>query len=98
MYSEIIKAQLVNLQLGKLKDAQQDNYVMTSLAKGNACREALKIARTCRNLLGGNGVSLEFNVIRHMLNLESVFTYEGTDNVHKLVLGRHITGLNAFGD
>jgi len=98
MYSEIIKAQLVNLQLGRLKDANQDNYVMTSLAKGNACREALKIARTCRNLLGGNGISLEFNVIRHMLNLESVFTYEGTDNVHKLVLGRHITGISAFGD
>jgi glutaryl-CoA dehydrogenase len=98
MYTEIIKAQLVNLQLGRLKDSNQDNYIMTSLAKGNACREALNIARTCRNLLGGNGISLEYQVIRHMLNLESVFTYEGTDNVHKLVLGRHITGINAFGD
>ena len=96
MYTEIIKAQAINLQLGRLKDTHQDNYVMTSLAKGNACREALNIARTCRNLLGGNGISLEYNVIRHMLNLESVFTYEGTDNVHKLVLGRHITGINAF--
>ena len=98
MYTEIIKAQLVNLQLGRLKDSNQDNYIMTSLAKGNACREALNIARTCRNLLGGNGISLEYQVIRHMLNLESVFTYEGTDNVHKLILGRHITGINAFGD
>ena len=69
---------------------------MISLGKSNACREALKISRTCRNLLGANGISLEYHVIRHMLNLESVFTYEGTDNVHKLVLGRHITGLNAF--
>ena len=69
---------------------------MISLAKRNACREALNIARGCRNLLGGNGISLEYHVIRHMLNLESVFTYEGTDNVHTLVLGRHLTGINAF--
>jgi len=96
MYTEIIKTQCVNFQLGRLKDSNQDNFVMISLGKSNACREALKISRTCRNLLGANGVSLEYHVIRHMLNLESVFTYEGTDNVHKLVLGRHITGLNAF--
>lgn len=97
MYSEIIKAQCLNLQIGRLKEQQRDTPVMISLAKGNACREALKIARSCRNLLGGNGISLEYHVIRHMLNLESVFTYEGTDNVHTLVLGRHITGINAFG-
>lgn len=96
MYTEIIKAQWLNLQIGRLKDAKRENHVMISLAKGNACREALKIARTCRNLLGANGISLEYPVIRHMLNLESVFTYEGTDNVHTLVLGRHITGINAF--
>ncbi len=97
MYTEIVKAQWLNLQVGRLKDAQRETPVMISLVKGNACREALKIARTCRNLLGANGVSLEYHVIRHMLNLESVFTYEGTDNVHTLVLGRHITGINAFG-
>jgi len=97
MYTEIIKAQCLNLQIGRLKEQQRDTPVMISLAKGNACREALKIARDCRNLLGGNGISLEYHVIRHMLNLESVFTYEGTDNVHTLVLGRHITGINAFG-
>ena len=97
MYTEIIKAQCINLQLGRLKDAGRETPTMISLAKGNACREALDIARKCRNLLGGNGISLEYNVIRHMLNLESVFTYEGTDNVHLLVLGRHITGINAFG-
>ncbi|STX29973.1 glutaryl CoA dehydrogenase [Legionella beliardensis] len=97
MYSEIIKAQCLNLQIGRLKDEGRETPVMISLAKRNGCREALNIARKCRNLLGGNGISLEYPVIRHMLNLESVFTYEGTDNVHTLVLGRHITGINAFG-
>ncbi|WP_133130367.1 acyl-CoA dehydrogenase family protein [Legionella yabuuchiae] len=97
MYTEIVKAQWIHLQIGRLKDQDRETPTMISLAKGNACREALNIARTCRNLLGGNGISLEYHVIRHMLNLESVFTYEGTDNVHKLVLGRHITGINAFG-
>ena len=97
MYSEIIKAQCLNLQIGQLKDKGKETYVMISLAKRNACRQALSIARNCRNLLGGNGISLEYHVIRHMLNLESVYTYEGTDNVHTLVLGRHITGINAFG-
>lgn len=97
MYTEIIKAQWMNLQIGRLKDEGRETPVMISLAKGNACREAIKIARDCRNLLGANGVSLEYHIIRHLLNLESVFTYEGTDNVHTLVLGRHITGINAFG-
>jgi glutaryl-CoA dehydrogenase len=97
IYTEIIKAQCLNLQIGRLKDQGRESPTMISLAKGNACREALKIARKCRNLMGGNGISLEYHVIRHMLNLESVFTYEGTDNVHTLVLGRHITGINAFG-
>jgi len=96
MYTEIIKAQCINLQIGRLKDEHRETPVMISLAKGNACRESLKIARKCRNLLGANGISLEYPVIRHMLNLESVFTYEGTDNVHTLVLGKHLTGINAF--
>ena len=96
MYTEIVKAQWMNLQIGRLKDAGRETPVMISLAKGNACREALKITRKCRNLLGANGISLEYHVIRHMLNLESVFTYEGTDNVHTLMLGKHITGINAF--
>lgn len=98
MYTEILKAQCLNLRIGRLKDAGQDTPVMISLAKRNACREALEIARKCRNILGGNGISLEYHVIRHMLNLESVFTYEGTDNVHTLVLGRHITGISAFSE
>lgn len=96
MYTELLKAQCMHVQIGHLKDKKQDKPAMISLAKRNACREALKIARGCRNLLGANGISLEYHVIRHMLNLESVFTYEGTDNVHTLVLGRHITGINAF--
>jgi glutaryl-CoA dehydrogenase len=96
MYTEIIKAQWMNLQLGRLKQQGREKPAMISLAKGNACREAIKIARLCRNLLGANGISLEYHVIRHLLNLESVFTYEGTDNIHTLVLGRHLTGLNAF--
>ncbi len=96
MYSEILKAKCMNLQVGRLKDAQQENPAMISLIKGNACREALQIARTCRDLLGANGISLEYHIIRHMLNLESVYTYEGTNHVHLLTLGRHLTGLNAF--
>lgn len=97
MFAEIIKAQCLNLQLGRLKDAGKATPAMVSLAKRNACHHALDIARKARNLLGANGISLEYHVIRHMTNLESVFTYEGTDNIHTLVLGRHITGINAFG-
>lgn len=96
MLKEIMKAKLLNLHLGKLKDANQLNHVMVSIAKQNSCREALNIARECRNLLGANGISLEYPVIRHMQNLESVFTYEGTDNIHQLIVGRYITGLDAF--
>jgi glutaryl-CoA dehydrogenase len=96
MFLEIQKALCLNIQLGRLKDKNQCTYTMVSLAKLNACREALKIARMARNLLGANGISLEYNVIRHMNNLESVFTYEGTDNIHHLIVGKHITGLDAF--
>ena len=96
MLTEIVKAQLVNLRLGQLKDEGKDSFVMTSLAKKNACKEALNIARIARNLLGANGISLEYPVIRHMMNLESTFTYEGTDNIHTLILGKHITGISAF--
>jgi glutaryl-CoA dehydrogenase len=94
--TEISKAQCLNLHLAKLKDQGQISPVHVSMAKMNSCREALKIARICRNLLGANGITLEYPVIRHMVNLESVFTYEGTDNIHHLILGKHITGFNAF--
>lgn len=95
-YTEICKAKLLNLHLGRLKEQDKANYILVSMAKMNACRQALDIARTCRNILGANGISLEYHVIRHMNNLESVFTYEGTDNIHTLAIGRHITGCNAF--
>lgn len=97
MLAEIVKAQGLNLQLGRLQEQGKGHYAMVSLAKMNACREALKIAREARNILGANGISLEYPVIRHMTNLESVFTYEGTDNMHHLIIGRYITGLDAFG-
>ncbi len=96
MLLEITKAQCFNLQLGRLKDQNKINFAMVSMAKMNACKEALKIARNARNLLGANGISLEYPVIRHMMNLESVFTYEGTDNIHHLIIGEYLTKMNAF--
>jgi len=96
MLTEIVKAQCLNLQIARLKDQGKATAVMISMAKMNACREALSIARSARNLLGANGISGEYDIFRHMNNLESVFTYEGTDNIHHLILGRHITGLSAF--
>ena len=96
MLTEITKSQFFNLQLGRLKDLNQVTPEMISMGKMNGCRVALDVARKARNLLGGNGISLEYPVIRHMANLESVFTYEGTDNVHHLIVGQLITGMNAF--
>src|SRR5258708_93086 len=96
MATELVKAQLLALQLGRLKDAGQAHAVQVSLAKRNNVREALNTARTARGILGANGITLEYPVSRHMNNLESVFTYEGTDEIHTLVLGQAITGLSAF--
>jgi len=96
MFTEIVKLQCLNLQIGRLKDAGQSNHTMISMAKRDACQQALQIARSARNLLGANGISLEYPIIRHMTNLESVFTYEGTDNIHSLLLGSYITGIDAF--
>ncbi len=96
MLTEIIKGQTFNLQLGRLKAQDQAHYAMISMAKMNACKTALEIARSARNLLGANGISLEYPVIRHMNNLEAVFTYEGTDNIHHLIVGRYITGCEAL--
>lgn len=96
MLSEILKMQCFNLQMGRLKEQGKSSPVLVSLAKMNACQAALKIARMARNILGANGISLEYPVIRHMVNLESVFTYEGTDNIHHLIIGKYITGLDAF--
>lgn len=96
MLTEITKAQLLCVQLGRLKDAGRARHTQVSLAKRNNVAEALKIARTARDILGANGITLDYHAIRHMLNLESVYTYEGTHDIHTLILGRDITGLDAF--
>ena len=87
---------LGSLHVGRLKDGGQAVPEMISLLKRNNCGHALRIARECRDMLGGNGISDEFGIIRHSMNLEAVNTYEGTHDVHGLILGRAITGLNAF--
>ena len=97
MARRITTAQLLSLQLGRLKDRGQLSPTQVSLAKWNNCRAALDIARDARDILGGAGISAEFVPIRHMLNLESVITYEGTETVHQLVVGKELTGVNAFG-
>ncbi len=96
MLTEITKAQLLCVQLGRLKDAGLARHTHVSLAKRNNVWEALKIARTAREMLGANGITLDYHVIRHMLNLESVYTYEGTHDIHTLILGKDITGHDAF--
>ena len=96
MLTEITKAQLLALQLGRLKDSGKLRYTQTSMAKRNNVAIALETARLARDILGANGISLEFPVIRHMCNLESVKTYEGTHDIHTLILGEAITGLNAI--
>ncbi|HCL43755.1 MAG TPA: acyl-CoA dehydrogenase [Pseudomonas sp.] len=96
MGRRITTAQLLALQLGRLKEAGQLQPQQVSLAKWNNCRMAIDIARECRDLLGGAGITTEHVAIRHALNLESVITYEGTETVHQLVIGRELTGINAF--
>jgi glutaryl-CoA dehydrogenase len=96
MVRKITSAQLLSLQLGRLKDAGKLHPSQVSLAKWNNVRMALDIARDARDLLGGAGITTEFCPIRHALNLESVITYEGTETVHQLVIGKEITGVNAF--
>ena len=96
MARRITMAQLLSLQLGRLKDAGNMQPTQVSLAKWNNCRMAIDIARECRDVLGGAGITVEHSAIRHALNLESVITYEGTETVHQLVVGRELTGINAF--
>jgi glutaryl-CoA dehydrogenase len=96
MATELIKAQLLALQLGRNKDEGKLHPVQISIAKRNNVREALKTAREARSVLGANGITLEYPISRHSNNLESVFTYEGTDDIHTLVIGQAITGLSAF--
>jgi glutaryl-CoA dehydrogenase len=96
MQTEIALGLQACLRLGRLKDAGRDAPEMTSLLKRNSCGKALEIARTARDMLGGNGISDEFGVIRHVVNLEVVNTYEGTHDIHALILGRAQTGIPAF--
>ncbi|MBM3791346.1 MAG: acyl-CoA dehydrogenase [Acidobacteria bacterium] len=96
MLTEITKGQLLALQLGRLKDEGKAHFTQISLAKRNNVEVALEIARMARETLGANGISLEFPVIRHLHNLESVKTYEGTHEIHTLILGHAITGIPAY--
>lgn len=96
MVQEITKAQLLSIQLGKLKESGRLQPHHVSLAKMNNCRMALDVAREARDMLGANGIIDEYPVIRHMINLETVNTYEGTEDIHRLVVGQQITGFPAY--
>jgi glutaryl-CoA dehydrogenase len=96
MARRITTAQLLSLQLGRMKDQGTMTPAQVSLAKWNNCRMAIDIARDARDILGGAGISAEYVPIRHALNLESVITYEGTETIHQLTIGRELTGLSAF--
>jgi glutaryl-CoA dehydrogenase len=96
MVNEITKAQLLSLRLMRLKEQKKMTPVQVSLAKRNNVFHALEIARMARDILGGNGIMFEYPIGRHMLNLETVYTYEGTHDIHTLIIGQHITGISAF--
>ena len=96
MVTEITKAQLLCVQLGRLKDAGTMRPEQVSLAKRNNVNIATEVARETRRLLGANGILAEYQAMRHLANLESVYTYEGTHDIHTLVIGQAVTGLSAF--
>jgi glutaryl-CoA dehydrogenase len=96
MISEISKAQLLSLHAGRMKDAGNLPHEIISLAKRNNVWMALESARIARQILGGNGITEDYPIMRHMMNLESVITYEGTHDIHALIMGQHITGIAAF--
>jgi glutaryl-CoA dehydrogenase len=96
MASEIAKAQLLSLQVGRLKDAGKAGHQHISMAKRNNVWMALETARMARDVLGANGVTEDYPIMRHMMNLESVKTYEGTHDIHGLILGQHLTGIAAY--
>jgi len=96
MARQITTSQLLSLQLGRLKEAGTMTPTHVSMAKWHNCRAAIDVARDCRDMLGGAGISAEYVPIRHALNLESVITYEGTETIHQLSVGRELTGINAF--
>jgi len=96
MVTEITKAQLLALQVGRLKDQGRADFAHVSMLKRNNVKMALDVARAARDILGANGVADEYPVFRHMCNLESVFTYEGTHNIHTLIIGERVTGIPAY--
>lgn len=96
MSRRITLGQLMSLQLGRLKDEKKMHHTQVSMAKWNNCRTAMDVARDARDLLGASGICVECCPIRHMLNLESVITYEGTETIHELIVGRELTGHAAF--
>jgi glutaryl-CoA dehydrogenase len=96
MLTELTKAQLLAMRLGRLKDAGKLHHSMVSMAKRNNVDIALQIARVARDLLGANGIVDDYQSMRHMVNLETVRTYEGTHDIHTLILGEHITGMRAL--
>ncbi len=96
MASEISKAQLLSLHVGRLKDAGKVGHQHISMAKRNNVWMALETARMARDILGANGITEDYPIMRHMMNLESVKTYEGTHDIHALILGQHLTGIAAY--
>jgi len=96
MLTEITKGQFLVYRLGQLKDQDKVTFQQISLAKRNNCEIALEIARMARDIHGANGISDEYPIMRHMMNLESVYTYEGTHSMHTLIVGSDITGLQAY--
>ncbi len=96
MITEITKGQLLALQVGRLKDQGRADFAHISMLKRNNVKMALEVARAARDILGANGVADEYPIFRHMCNLESVFTYEGTHNIHTLILGERVTGVPAY--
>ena len=96
MITEITKAQLLALQVGRLKDGGRTDFAHVSMLKRNNVKMALDLARAARDILGANGVADEYPIFRHMCNLESVYTYEGTHNIHTLIIGERVTGIPAY--
>ena len=96
MLEEITKAQLLTIQLGRLKDQGKANFAQISMAKRNNVDMARDIARSAREILGANGITDDYPIMRHIMNLESVYTYEGTHEMHTLIIGKEITGFEAI--
>jgi glutaryl-CoA dehydrogenase len=96
MITEITKAQLLNWRMGVLMNEGKVTAAQVSMSKRNGCEVAAQVARDARQILGGMGITGEYSIMRHMMNIESVITYEGTHDIHLLITGMDVTGLNAF--